>query len=235
MDAWERLIRSGAVKCARPATEAQIARFEQQASISVHPSLREAWARANGIEVSRRLRILSVAEASDYIEPLEGRNIVALTDSLDSDPFCMSCDPILNGRIVRIYHDGAPDQLAFRSLDSFVAAVLEQLADGGVDVDGLPTDYAPHSPRSPEDLADGRRLAEAARDGLVDRKTEENWLAISLTQLACGLLSDVEALAPILAWPSEYARQSAEDRLHELGTEEALTALRSARRGKVRA
>jgi hypothetical protein len=223
VEEWARLLEAGGEGRGAPASEDDLVAFEDRSGFALHSSVRAAWANADGCDFGPHLKTLSLAEAAEYVDALPGRSLFAFTDEMRS-PFCVACDPILDGRVVRVFHDGDEPQLAFRDLEGFAKALLRVLKTTR-DFDDLQIDYRPSVRRAPDDVAAGRALL-AEASSTVDSLGNPDWNGLFYVRIACDLMSDAADLAPVLEWRNEYARASAENRLEELGespgTREAL-------------
>jgi hypothetical protein len=145
-----------------------------------------------------------------------------LVDDAHSNPLCVSGYPGMGGRVIRVFHDGKPAEVAFRSLDTFADAIVPWLSEGDTYSENLPAEYTAGGPRSDEDIVDSRKLLTEAAAFFAKK---DDLIAPFLTNIACSLTRDVNDLASVLEWSDEYAREAAENRLKQLGTEEAAAAL----------
>jgi hypothetical protein len=204
----------------KPASAEALAAFEAKAGFALHPSVHAGWTRADGFSLGRR-KVLSLAEAARYLGVLHGR-LFAFTEE-ESNPFCVACDPILDGRVLLVFHDGDPVP-AFRTLDGFARALLSAPADARLE--DLELEYGPRTARSDEDVAAGQRLL-ATMGPRVDRLDTTDGDAVFHVHIGCALLTDAAELAPGLEWRDDYARQAVEQRLRELDSPLARETLRA--------
>jgi hypothetical protein len=218
MTAWDQLLQR-LPKPPAPTAAAAVRDFEEQAGFALPAPVVSAWSRADGFDVPD-FRVLSLAEAAEYLDAFEGMQMFPFTGP-DSDPFCVACNPVLDGRVVRLRHDGGEWLPALRTFDAFVEAVVSALRRGPVDLDDPPLHYTADQPRTSEDTAAGRSLLAEVRRFCDEDSDCGPWYA----PIACGLLSAPGDLAPVLAWPFDSVREFAETRLRELGTEEARAVL----------
>jgi hypothetical protein len=210
------------------ASQEELGAFEARAGFSLHDSVRSAWGRANGFTVEPRTKILTLAEATEWLSMLPGRPLFPFTDR-ESNPYCVACDPVLDGRILKVFHDDNCPQLAFRTLDDFARSLASAVDRHGdafeLDLD-LDPEYAPRTPRTAQDVAAGRRLL-ATMGPRVDclEARDADGSALFYVHVACTLLDDPLDVAPLLEWRNEYARAAAESRLSELDAPAAREAL----------
>lgn len=181
------------------------------------------YRKSDGLVVHKlRLVLKDLTDAVKYAEAIHGWDfarclgLFPLSESNDSNPYCVACSPLLFGRVIHVRHDDAP-RLAFRCLDEFATAVLSLCTGTNWHIDDLPLGYnADHSDRSPaDDVAADALLAADCPDvenvysittslfsrarahSLIALLEHENMWVREDAAIHLGYLGDVTAIDPL--------------------------------------
>lgn len=206
-----------------PASRDQLDAAQEQLGLSFPPGLVAFYLQSNGLVVHERHLILNdLATATDYaavmsdIDLVEYLGLLPLSESNDSNPYCVSCKPPLSGRIIHLQHDDAP-RLAFPDLDSFALAIVSLASSPDWTIDDIDLGYAAdHSDRTPaDDLAADELLAGDCPD-------VENLLSIAMSLFSRDRLDSIIGL---LEHESMWVREDAARHLGEMGDSAAIESL----------
>jgi hypothetical protein len=199
----------------------EIAAFETEFGLTFPAEVRQLYRFSDGLDVpAAHFEFMSLSEMRRYPPMfLSGRwQWLPLTDSNDSNPYCVSC--ALRGRIMRVHHDDVA-VVRCRGFESFLDAVLarhaelEVLGEDADDeaslVDSLRCDYDEFTVRTAEDIADGLAL-------LLGEEDEDDVTCNEAYRFGMALVSDTEAatVAALLGHADSYVREAARDRLQQM-------------------
>jgi hypothetical protein len=143
-----------------------------------------------------------------------------ITESNDSNPYCVACKPPFRGRIIQLRHDDSP-RLAFRNLDQFADAIFLLTKNEDWNIDDLKLGYAEdHSDRTVED--------DFAADTIFDNCRERGFEPENLLCLAMALCSKkrLDAIIKMLEHENMWVREEAAFQLGSIGDIMALEPLK---------
>jgi cell wall assembly regulator SMI1 len=212
------------------ATEAEVGTFEAATGLALPEEVRAIYRTSNGLDVDPAgFEILSLEGALPMARALGASPAAAghfgyfpLTESNDSNPFCVACRPPLRGRVVHVMHDDDAE-LRYRDAGSFLDAVLARVAGTPAAderrrvIDSLPGGYRDSGERSPEEVATGRELLRTARAIDPDDGEHANAMRFGMTLLSAEQVDEVAKLL----YEGHYVREAAVARLKEIGGEKA--------------
>lgn len=203
-----------------PATIQQLSAAQQKLGFTFPSRLVAFYSQSNGLVVhDRRLAINDLTTATNYadaisdIELADFLGLFPISESNDSNPYCISCKPPLPGRIIHLRHDDAP-RLAFPNLDSFTSAIISLASSGDWLIEDIELGYAAdHSDRTPDDdLAADQLLAGDCPD-------VENVLSIAMSLFSHNR---IDSIVGLLEHESMWVRKEAADQLGQMGNSAAI-------------
>lgn len=188
--------------------------------------LRAFYRETNGLVVhERRLALNDFEKAVTYATAL-GRFDIAqqfglfpLTESNDSNPYCIACKRPIVGHIIHVQHDDAW-RLAFRNVDQFALAVLDLARAPNWIIDDLTYGYATdHTDRTLED--------DIAADAILDLCRSQSGECDKFVLIALSLYSRnrVDRVIGFLADESMWTREEAAIHLGNMGDVRAIEPL----------
>jgi hypothetical protein len=208
-------------------TEADLDRASVRLGFDIPEQLRAFYRETNGLVVhERRLVLNDVETAVKYanaiarIDFVHNLGLLPLTESNDSNPYCLACTPLVGNRIIHIRHDDAP-RLAFRNLDQFAAAVIDLALQPEWIIDDLALGYAnDHTDRTTED--------DAAADNIVEFRQSHQDEDDHLLSTALALYSRnrIDQIIALLEHDNMWIREDAATHLGNIGDVRAIKPLR---------
>lgn len=206
-----------------PVSPQQLAEAQQRLGLRFPDRLAEFYRQSDGLVVDeRRLTLIDLANATKYAKAIDDGDfchrlgLFPISESNDSNPYCVSCKPPLFGRLIHLRHDDA-SRLAFRDVDAFAQAILALSANDEWHIDDLPLGYnRDHSDRTSED--------DAAADALLagDCPDVENTYAIAISLFSRNRASSIIKL---LEYDNMWVREDAARHLEHIGDIAAIDAL----------
>jgi hypothetical protein len=224
MESYRKLIEVLHAKPNPPAKQNEIEEFERASQFSIPPDVRRIYEVANGFKGDRRLSFLPLFQGSGYIEMCPSLGMLSLTDSNDSDTYCVLCAPPLSGYVVYLRHDADTD-ICFRNIESFVDALLGlQQKEKWRIYDLIPEIKNDDGARSARDTSSGLEILIAARDSDSFIDEIERGFAI---RFGLWLLSSkyVELISKFLEDGDSGVREDARLRLKGLNTPASMACL----------
>lgn len=206
-----------------PVTIEQIDAAQEQLGVALPPRLIEFYSQSNGLVIDEYgLTLNDLANGAEYAEAISRFELAAflglfpLSESNDSNPYCIACKQPLLGRIIQLSHDDAP-RLAYPDLDSFATAILAVVTLDDWLIDDIEPGYAAdHSDRTPDD--------DLAADALIagDCPDVDNALKIAISLWSAGR---VQSIIDLLEHESIWVREDAARELGQLHNPQALEPL----------
>jgi hypothetical protein len=189
--------------------------------------LREFYQTTNGLIIhERRLVLNDLEKAVIYATALARFDIAhqfglfPLTESNDSNPYCLACKQPLVGRVIHVRHDDTW-RLAFRDLDQFTGALIDLTRPPNWIIDSLVYGYASdHSDRTSED--------DAAGDAILDLCKSGNCEYDAFLLIAMSLFSKnrIHRVIGFLQHESMWTREEAAVQLGNMGDVRAIEPLK---------
>jgi len=212
----------------RGVTDRAIDTTMERLGFSIPAEARAFYRETDGLVVhERRLLLHDFETAINYAKAIAGSDftdylgLLPLTESNDSNPYCMACKAPIGNRIVHLRHDDAP-RLAFRNLDHFAAAVLNLASRSNWTIDDLTLGYADdHSDRTAEDDATADAIIDYVRSG---QDEDDHLLLFALAFLS---RNGANQIIGYLEHESMWVREEAAVCLGNIGDTIAIEALRS--------
>jgi hypothetical protein len=208
-------------------TETALDHASAQLGFGIPAELRAFYRETNGLVVHERRLVLNDVETAvryataiasiDFVHHL---GLLPITESNDSNPYCLACKPLVGNRIIHIRHDDAP-RLAFHNLDQLADAVIDLAAQSKWIIDDLALGYADdHTDRTVED--------DAAADNIVEFRQSHQDEDDHLLSTALALYSRnrIDRIIALLEHESMWIREDAATHLGNIGDVRAIEPLR---------
>lgn len=209
------------IKLGKPVTIADLAKVEKKLGFALPKSVRDLYLKGNGgkakqqdlsaLKFSTLPAALKLGTLPPFLDSCFG--LWPLLENDDSNPICVCCKAPLVGYVVQMNHEEGPKLLA-RSLDGFLRAAVEQVAEGEyLELEELATDFD-GATREKKDLAASKALFKLLQKKNALSEEEQ----IDVARFACDLLpdSDVAGIKALLKIDNEYVREHVTARLSRL-------------------
>jgi hypothetical protein len=243
MPGFKPFLQAAGVEPDARATASALDDFENDTGLSLPRGVRDFFRACDGLTLDGgTMRLFSLDEARDYAESIRDAGIpqawgyLPLTDTNDSNPYCVCCAAPLRNRVVRVYHDDVA-RLQFRSFENFLRSIRGVLVqqrrlqqeqrddydeDKGPSLYSLPSDFDPtESKRTKEDVAMGRALLQFA--DTLEGVARGDGLRFAITLLSS---TQIATLARLLDSEDEYTREEVVSRLSQFQGKRARDVLR---------
>lgn len=219
MTRYEELIEKLSAAKNDSATDDDFLDYEEGAELTLTPEIKQMYSYSNGFKGDRRLSFNSLQVASGYNGILPGLGLFPFTDSTDSNPYCVCCNPPMRGRIFQLHHDG-DSHLKFRDIDSFLTSVLKLIEQPKWNIDDLVPEYRGESERTADDVAAGIEQLILWRDPETGNDETERQHALSMGMTLVGK-GQAKVIGSFLNDIDPYVCESAIERLKELRCNDA--------------
>ncbi len=197
------------------ATDQELTAAELKLRLKFPKDVRELYSISNGL-VLESYRVEFVALDQMFTFQSDEFGYVALTEQNDSNPFCVCCGELLNGYIVRVFHDASP-QLVFRTTSSFLEAFARPMrADEVEELEDLWTDFRTND-RTEEDIRAAKQLMAYAKSQKDDQFPDALRFAVFLFSSEY-----VKVLRELYDSTEGCCRESVVQRLKGIGNAEAV-------------
>jgi hypothetical protein len=195
--------------------------------------IRKFYGTTDGLVIhERRLKLNDFETAVRYAMAIARFDIASalgllpLTESNDSNPFCVACKPPLTGRIIHVHHDDAW-RLAFRKLDEFAGAILALAALSNWHIDDISYGYgSDHRDRTHDDDIAADEILRLC-DSRLGECDEFLLMAISLYSK-----NRVSSIIDFLKHESMWTREEAANQLANMGDRRAIEPLEKLARSR---
>ncbi len=206
-----------------PVTTDQLDEAQDRLAFHFPERLSAFYRQSDGLLIVDRWLVLnSLAEGTRYAEAIGDIDLphylglFPLSESNDSNPYCIACKPPLSGRIIHLRHDDAP-RLAYRNLDEFAAALVTLSPSGRCSIDNLVLTYdVDHTDRTSDDDAVAEELLAGSCPDV------ENAYAIAMALFS---RQRIGKLIELLDHESMWVREDAASHLERMGDVAAIEAL----------